>query len=98
MMRSIPPTIRLTSAGLRREISDRSLRLADDLPHESTCGAIPSVLFQEADGAQWQLSGGILSVHLRVPGLEPAPQEVLHGQQELCPILRPNTTGTGLLQ
>jgi len=43
-------TIRLTAAELRRELSGRNLRLADGLPHESTCSSVPSVLFQEAGG------------------------------------------------
>src|ERR1044071_6035349 len=43
-------TRRLTSAELRRELSSRNLRLAEDVPHESTCSAIPSVLYQEVDG------------------------------------------------
>src|SRR5277367_5386727 len=46
-MSSILPTVRLSSTELRRELSDRSLRLADRLPHELTCSAFPSVLFQE---------------------------------------------------
>jgi len=49
-MRSISSTVRLSSAELRREVSGRSLRLAEGRPHEATLSAIPSVLFQEADG------------------------------------------------
>lgn len=49
-MDSVLPAVRLTSTELRRELSGRNLHLADHLPHESTCGAIPSVLFQEVDG------------------------------------------------
>ena len=41
---------RLTSAELRRELSNRNLRLAEGVPHESTYGAIPSVLYQELAG------------------------------------------------
>lgn len=43
-------TAQLTSAELRRELSGRNLRLAEGIPHESTCGAVPSVLYQEIDG------------------------------------------------
>jgi hypothetical protein len=40
----------LSSAELRRELSGRNLLLAESIPHESTCGAVPSVLYQEANG------------------------------------------------
>ena len=41
---------RLTAAELRRELSARNLRLAEGRPHESTFGAIPSILYQDANG------------------------------------------------
>lgn len=41
---------RLTAADLRRELSARNLRLAESVPHESTFGAIPSILYQDANG------------------------------------------------
>lgn len=41
----------MSAAELRREISGRNLLLADAIPHESTFGAVASVLYQEADGA-----------------------------------------------
>jgi len=40
----------LSSAELRRDLSGRNLLLAESIPHESTCGAVPSVLYQEANG------------------------------------------------
>jgi hypothetical protein len=40
----------LSSAELRRDLSGRNLLLAENIPHESTCGAAPSVLYQEANG------------------------------------------------
>src|ERR1700722_2019114 len=40
----------LSAAGLRREISDRNLLLANDLPHEQTFGSVPSVIYHEIDG------------------------------------------------
>jgi hypothetical protein len=43
-------TAQLTSAELRRELSGRNLRLAERIPHESTYGAVPSVVYQEIDG------------------------------------------------
>ena len=52
---------RLTSAELRRELSGRNLRLAKGVPHESTYGAIPSVLYQELDGEH----GNFLSASYR---------------------------------
>ena len=39
-----------------------------------------------------------LSPHLRLSRLEPPAQEVLHGQQETCALVRPNSAGTGLRQ
>jgi hypothetical protein len=40
----------LSPAALRREISDRNLVLAKDMPHEETFGSVPSVIYQEMDG------------------------------------------------
>ena len=39
-----------SSSDLRREISHRNLRLAEHLPHESTFGDVPSVLYREEEG------------------------------------------------
>jgi hypothetical protein len=41
---------RSSSAELRREISSRNLVLAEGLPHESTIGAVPSILYRDLDG------------------------------------------------
>jgi len=49
-MNGDPSTAQLTSAELRRELSGRNLRLAERIPHESTYGAVPSVVYQEIDG------------------------------------------------
>ena len=40
------PRIGWSSVDLRREISNRNLKLAEQLPHESTYGELPSVLYQ----------------------------------------------------
>ena len=42
------PTFKLSSSDLRREIGARNLLLAQGIAHESTFGAVPSVLYQEA--------------------------------------------------
>ncbi len=39
-----------SSADLRREISSRNLELARHLPHESTFGDLPSILYREENG------------------------------------------------
>lgn len=41
---------RLSPAELRRELSGRNLALAEGLPHESTIGAVPSILYRELNG------------------------------------------------
>ncbi len=41
---------RLSSAELRRELSGRNLLLAEAVPHESTFGTVPSVLYRDTDG------------------------------------------------
>ena len=43
----------LSSLGLRREVSARNLNLCDGAVHESTCGDIPSILYQEANGQHY---------------------------------------------
>ena len=44
--------IRLSAVELRRELSTRNLKLAEAMVHESTFGAIPSVLYQEVQGVR----------------------------------------------
>ena len=41
----------LSAGELRRELSAHNLLLAEDVPHESTYGTVPSVLYYEIDGA-----------------------------------------------
>jgi hypothetical protein len=41
---------RLSSAELRRELSSRNLLLGEAVPHESTFGTVPSVLYRDTDG------------------------------------------------
>ncbi|HKD86573.1 MAG TPA: hypothetical protein VKB58_17625 [Terriglobales bacterium] len=41
---------RLSAGQLRRELSARNLRLAEGVPHEATFSAIPSILYQDANG------------------------------------------------
>jgi len=41
----------LSAAALRRELSDRSRHRGTTIPHELSYGAVPSVIFQEFDGA-----------------------------------------------
>ena len=43
--------VRLSAAELRRELSARNLVLAEHVPHESTYGTVPSVVYYEIDGA-----------------------------------------------
>ncbi len=45
-----PAAVRLSSTELRHELSGRNLLLAEALPHESTFGSIPSVLYRDIDG------------------------------------------------
>jgi len=40
----------VSSAELRREISNRNLLLAETVPHESTIGEVPSILYRDLDG------------------------------------------------
>lgn len=47
----VPPTRSASAADLRRDISYRQMALAESLPHESTFGSVPSVLYHEYDGA-----------------------------------------------
>jgi hypothetical protein len=48
---SLSPTpVRLSSNELRRELSGRNLLRAEALPHESTFGTVPSVLYRDTDG------------------------------------------------
>lgn len=42
---------RLSAAQLRQELSARNLRLAEGHPHESTFGCIPSIVYQDTNGA-----------------------------------------------
>src|SRR5271166_1323743 len=42
--------VRLSSAQLRRELGARNLERAQAVVHESTYGAVPSVLYQEGNG------------------------------------------------
>ena len=42
--------VRLSSAQLRRELGARNLERAQRIVHESTYGAVPSVLYQEVNG------------------------------------------------
>jgi len=42
--------VRLSSAQLRRELSARNLERAQAVVHESTYGAVPTVLYQEVNG------------------------------------------------
>jgi hypothetical protein len=42
--------LRLSAAELRRDIGSRNLLFAETVPHESTFGDLPSVLYREADG------------------------------------------------
>jgi hypothetical protein len=42
--------VRLSSAQLRRELGARNLERARGIVHESTYGAVPSVLYQEVNG------------------------------------------------
>jgi restriction endonuclease-like protein len=58
---SASPRVRLSSAELRRELSGRNLLLAQGVPHESSSGAIPSVLYQELNGEH----GNFLSASYR---------------------------------
>ncbi|MGA2371300.1 MAG: PGN_0703 family putative restriction endonuclease [Candidatus Korobacteraceae bacterium] len=44
------PKVSLSAAELRRELSGRNLALAEGMVHESTFGAVPSVVYQEVDG------------------------------------------------
>lgn len=44
------PQPTLSSAELRREISCRNLEFAERIPHESTWGTVPSILYQDVDG------------------------------------------------
>jgi hypothetical protein len=44
------PRIGWSPSDLRREISNRNLELAEHLPHESTYGELPSILYQDTDG------------------------------------------------
>ena len=41
---------RASSAALRKELSSRNLMLAENVPHESTIGETPSILYQDVDG------------------------------------------------
>jgi hypothetical protein len=41
--------VRLSSAQLRRELGARNLERAQGIVHESTDGAVPSVLYQEVE-------------------------------------------------
>ena len=41
----------LSAGELRRELSARNLLFAEDVPHESTYGTVPSVVYYEIDGA-----------------------------------------------
>ena len=45
-----PIDLPLSSAALRRELSGRNLLVAKTVPHESTFGTVPSVLYQDTDG------------------------------------------------
>lgn len=45
-----PSRSRVSSAELRRELSRRNLVLAEGLPHESTIGATPSILYRDLNG------------------------------------------------
>jgi hypothetical protein len=47
---SRPTAARLSPAELRRELSGRNLLLAEAVPHESTFGSVPSVLYRDTDG------------------------------------------------
>jgi hypothetical protein len=49
-LRSGQLAARLSSTELRRELSGRNLLLAEALPHESTIGSVPSVLYRDTDG------------------------------------------------
>lgn len=40
----------VSSAELRRELSSRNLLLAEAVPHESTIGEVPSILYRDLDG------------------------------------------------
>jgi hypothetical protein len=42
--------MKLSASQLRRELSERNLAIAQGLPHECTCGSVPSVLYQETNG------------------------------------------------
>src|SRR5271157_5721216 len=42
--------VKLSSAQLRRELGARNLERAQGIVHESTYGAVPSVLYQEVNG------------------------------------------------
>jgi hypothetical protein len=50
LLDSRPTAARLSSADLRRELSGRNLLLAQAVPHESTFGSVPSVLYRDTDG------------------------------------------------
>ena len=43
--------MRLSTSQLRRELGARNLVFAEGLPHESTTGTVPSVLYQDVGGA-----------------------------------------------
>lgn len=92
------PTFRLSTANLRREISARNLLLAQGIAHESTFGAVPSVLYQEAGGEQGNFLPAAYRRIRASPDLEPATEEVLHVQQKDRPLRRSHSSRTRLRQ
>jgi len=49
--------MRLSPTQLRRELGTRNLLLAEAVPHESTIGDVPSVVYQEVEGAHGNFLG-----------------------------------------